>query len=379
MELREIYLDNNATTRPLPEVIKAMLPLLSGGFGNPSSSHSAGGRARNYLKRARSQLGALIVSNPENIVFTSSGTEANNMAFNSGTQGKAKSHCILITTVEHSSIQKMCNHLKINGVRIVLIPVDSEGHIDLDEIRKTVKEKIDLVSIQWVNNETGVIQPVSEITQICHENGKLFHTDAAQAIGKLDVNLKEIPIDFLSLTGHKFHSSQGTGALYCRDKFLLEPIFFGGFQEEGFRPGTENLSGIVGMGEAAEVRMNNLTKCIRRLSELRDNFESSILEAIPNSSINGDPKNRICNTSNIRFNGLDGRILLKQLDNEGIRCSQSSACTNFQPEPSYVLKAMGLSDEEAYSSIRFSFSIDNTMEEVTQAVDIITRCCEKLR
>ncbi len=379
MEIREIYLDNNATTRPLPEVIKAMLPVLSSGFGNPSSSHSAGQRARNYLKQARKQLGALIGSNPKNIIFTSSGTEANNTAFKSCARGKDKSHCILTTTVEHSSIQKMCNHMKINGVKIVLIPVDSKGHIDLEELRKILRENIDLVSIQWVNNETGVIQPVSEITEMCHEHGKLFHTDAAQAIGKLDVNLKKIPIDLLSLTGHKFHSSQGIGALYCRDRFLLEPIFFGGFQEGGFRPGTENLSGIVGMGKAAEIRMSNLTECTRRMSELRDNFETSMLETIPNSSINGDPKNRICNTTNIRFGGIDGRILLKQLNNDGIRCSQSSACTNFQSEPSYVLKAMGLSDEEAYSSVRFSFSIDNTMEEVNGAVDKIIKLCENLR
>ncbi|MFQ5788514.1 MAG: cysteine desulfurase family protein, partial [Thermodesulfobacteriota bacterium] len=211
------------------------------------------------------------------------------------------------------------------------------------------------------------------------ENGILFHTDAAQAIGKLEVNIQEIPIDFLSLTGHKFHSSQGIGAIYCRDKFLLAPIFFGGFQEGGFRPGTENLSGIVGMGKAAEIRLKNLTKFIQSMCELRDQFESSILDQIPNTRINGDPENRICNTTNIQFGGIDGRILIKQLNSEGIRCSQSSACTNSQPDPSYVLKAMGLTDEEAYSSIRFSFSINNTMDEINLAVDKITKLCKNLR
>lgn len=374
----EIYLDNNATTRPLPDVIKLMLPILSSGFGNPSSSHSAGGRVRGCIKEARKQLGQLIGADPNNIVFTSSGTEANNMAFYSATRGKYERCRILTTTVEHSSIRKMCSHLRIKGVDIILLPVDSRGNIDLEELRRLVSENIDLVSIQWVNNETGVIQPLAEIVAICHEHGKVIHTDAAQAVGKLEVNMDDIAVDFLSLTGHKFHSPQGIGAIYCRDKFLLAPIFFGGFQENGFRPGTENVSGIVGMGKAAELRRKNLKVHIGKMRELRDYFESKVLEMVPNTSINGDPSNRICNTTNISFGGIDGRILLKKLDAKGIRCSQSSACTNSQPEPSFVLTAMGRTDEEAYSSIRFSFSIENTMEEVDRAVDVISRTCEEL-
>lgn len=378
METREIYLDNNATTRPLPEVIKSMLPLLSNSFGNPSSSHSAGQRARNYIREARKQMGDLIGAHPENIVFTSSGTEANNMAFYSCTHNRDKQCRILTTTVEHSSIKKMCSFLSINGVEVVHLSTDLKGHLDLDQFSNLTKKDFDLVSIQWVNNETGVIQPIEEIVKICHDNGKLFHTDAAQAIGKIEINLEEIPVDFLALTGHKFHSPQGIGALYCRDRFLLTPIFFGGFQEEGFRPGTENVSGIVGMGEAAEIRREKLNDYMNKMRELRDYFESSILDSIPNTSVNGDPLNRVCNTTNIMFGGIDGRVLLKQLDQEGIRCSQTSACINSQPEPSYVLKAMGLSDEEAYSSVRFSFSIENTLNEVGQAIKIIVRACEKL-
>jgi cysteine desulfurase len=378
MENIEIYLDNNATTRPLPDVIKVMLPILGGGFGNPSSSHSAGERVREGIKEARRQLGHLIGADPRNIVFTSSGTEANNMALYSAARGESGSCRILTTAVEHSSIRKMCSHLRIKGVDIILLPVDSRGHIDLEELRRLIRENIDLVSIQWVNNETGVIQPLAEIVAICHQHGKVVHTDAAQAVGKLEVNMDDIKADLLSLTGHKFHSPQGIGAIYSRDKFLLAPIFFGGFQEDSFRPGTENVSGIVGMGKAAELRRQNLKNHIKKMRELRDYFESKILESVPNTSINGDRLNRICNTSNILFRGIDGRILLRKLDVMGIRCSQSSACTNSQPEPSHVLKAMGHTDEEAYSSIRFSFSIENTIQEVGRAADIIRRTCEGL-
>jgi cysteine desulfurase len=375
----EIYLDNNATTKPLPDVIKSMLPILSGGFGNPSSSHSAGERVRACIKEARGQLGQLIGADPNNIVFTSSGTEANNTAFYSVTRGENEACRILTTTVEHSSIRKMCSHLRIRGADIVLLPVDSRGNIDLEELRRLLREDIDLVSIQWVNNETGVIQPLAEIVAICHEHGRVIHTDAAQAVGKLEMNVDHTEVDFLSLTGHKFHSPQGIGAIYCRDKFLLAPIFFGGFQEHGFRPGTENVSGIVGMGKAAELRRKNLKDHIRKMRELRDYFESKILESVPNTRVNGDPSNRICNTTNILFQGIDGRILLRRLDTKGLRCSQSSACTNSQPEPSFVLKAMGRTDMEAYSSIRFSFSVENTVQEVDRAVDLIRRTCKELR
>lgn len=374
----EIYLDNNATTKPLPDVIKSMLPILTSGFGNPSSSHSAGGRVRACIKEARSQLGHLIGADPNNIVFTSSGTEANNTAFYSVTRGKNEPCHILTTTVEHSSIRKMCSHLKIKGADIILLPVDSSGNMDLNELRRLLRDNIDLVSIQWVNNETGVIQPLAEIVSICHEYGKVIHTDAAQAVGKLEINVGETEVDFLSLTGHKFHSPQGIGAIYCRDKFLLAPIFFGGFQEYGFRPGTENVSGIVGMGKAAELRRKNLNEHMRKMRELRDYFESKILESVPDTRVNGDRSNRICNTTNILFGGIDGRMLLKKLDAKGIRCSQSSACTNSQPEPSFVLKAMGRTDEEAYSSARFSFSIENTIQEVNLAVEVIRRAREEL-
>jgi len=371
MDYEEIYFDNNATTRPLPEVREEVLKVLGNEFGNPSSAHSTGERARVYLSQARASVAALIGANPANITFTGSGTEANNMAFYSCTRDKTMKCRIITTTVEHSSIQKMCSYLCLNGVEIKQIKVDSKGLIDIGELEESICEDTSLVSVQWVNNETGVIQPIRKIAELCSKAGAPFHTDAAQAVGKLEVDVSEIPIDFLSFTGHKFHSPQGIGAIYCKDRYMLVPILFGGFQEEGFRPGTENLSGIAGMGKAAEIRKRDLPELTSKMRELRDCFEKSILESVPDTRVNGNTNDRVCNTTNIMFGGVDARKLVKELDHAGIRCSQSSACTNFQVAPSYVLCAMGLSEKEAYSSIRFSLSVENTQDEIEYTVKTI--------
>jgi cysteine desulfurase len=364
MKYSEIYLDNNATTRPLPEVREEVYKILGDEFGNPSSAHSTGERARLNLARARNRVADLIGSSPSKITFTSSGTESNNMTFYSCTRDKGKRSRVITTTVEHSSIRKMCSYLCINNVEIKLIRVDSNGIIDLDELKKMMNGNTTLVSVQWANNETGVVQPVVEIGRICRESGIPFHTDAAQAVGKIEMRVEDLPFDFLSFTGHKFHGPQGSGVIYTRDKFMLTPIMFGGFQEDGFRPGTENLPGIAGLGKAAELRKKDIVNLVSYMKELRDRFEAMILDFIPGTRVNGDLKNRICNTTNIMFGGIDGRKLVSELDKVGIRCSQSSACTNFEVAPSYVLCSMGLSEEEAYSSIRFSFSVENTFEEI---------------
>ena len=379
MEYREIYLDNNATTKPLPEVREEVYKILGNEFGNPSSAHSTGERARRYLANARNRVAELIGSSPSKITFTSSGTESNNMAFYSCTRDKGKKCRVITSTVEHSSIRKMCSYLCINGVEIKLIRVDSKGLVNLEELKKMINEYTTLVSIQWANNETGVVQPVTEIGEICRESGVPFHTDAAQAVGKMEMRVEDLPLDFLSFTGHKFHGPQGAGAIYSRDKFMLAPIMFGGFQEEGFRPGTENLPGIVGLGKAAELRKKDLIKLISYMKELRDRFEAMVLDFIPGTRVNGDIKNRICNTTNIMFGGIDGRKLVRELDKVGVRCSQSSACTNFEVSPSYVLCSMGLSEKDAYSSIRFSFSVENTYEEIDRAVALIRNLCDELR
>lgn len=379
MKHKEIYFDNNATTKPLLEVREEVLKVMDSEFGNPSSAHSTGERARQRIALAREQLSLLIGSDTSRITFTGSGTESNNMAFYSCTRDKSNGCQILTTTVEHSSIQKMCNFLKLNDVLINKLEVNSDGLIDLEELKKAITDSTSLVSVQWVNNETGVIQPISQIAEICKDMGVPLHTDAAQAVGKIEMNVQELPIDFLSLTGHKFHSPQGVGAIYCKERYLLAPLLFGGFQEEGFRPGTENVPGIVGMGKAAEMRKKNLAELISKMKDLRDRFEAMVLDFVPGSKVNGDIKNRVCNTSNIMFNGIDGRKLIRELDQNGVRCSQSSACTNFETTPSYVLCAMGLTEEEAYSSIRFSFSVENTYDEIDSAVKIIRESTDKLK
>lgn len=373
----EIYLDNNATTRPLPEVTEAMHEAMGEGFGNPSSAHSAGERARHRMDLARKRTSDLVGCSPEDLIFTSSGTESNNMIFYSCTRKKEKPH-VVTTQVEHSSIMKMCNFLELNDVHIEMLKVDRHGILDIRRLENAISEKTDLVSVQWVNNETGVIQDIASISEVCRKNGVLLHTDAAQAVGKLEVDLAKLHVDFLSFTAHKISGPQGAAVLYAKDRLLVNPFLFGGFQEEGFRPGTENLPGIAGFGTACEIRHTRLEQAIGKMKDLRDRFEKIITESIPGTSVNGGGGERICNTTNIHFGGTDGRELVSRLDEAGIRCSQSSACTNFDITPSYVLTAMGLDEQHAYSSIRFSFCPENTFEEIERAAEIVREKCEFL-
>ena len=374
----EIYFDNNATTRPLPEVVEEVAEAMGEGFGNPSSAHGSGERARFRLARARGSAAGLLGCAPEDLVFTSSGTESNNMVFYSAVRKKENPR-VVTTAVEHSSINKMCSFLELGGVRTEILEVDENGSLNIEKLADALSEKTDLVSVQWVNNETGTIQNLKEICALCGERGVLFHTDAAQAVGKLEIDLREIPVDFLSFTAHKLSGPQGCGALYAKDRLLLNPLLFGGFQEQGFRPGTENLPGIAGLGKACEIRNEGFSRLTGKMRELRDMFELALLESVPGTSVNGAGGKRICNTTNIHFEGVEGKKLVSLLDEAGIRCSQSSACTNFDVAPSYVLTAMGFPDEHAYSSIRFSFCPENTAEEVEAAVGIIGEKCGILR
>ena len=377
--MHEIYFDNNATTHPLPGVCEAMSAFLQTGSGNPSSAHSKGNRARAYLISARDSLAALLGVDPASLTFTSGATESNNMVLKSAVAGAKGQARIVTTAIEHSSILKVCEFLESRGVEVIQLPVDSQGHIDLDQLRETLTRETTIVSIQWVNNETGVIQPIEAIGEICRSADVPFHTDAAQAVGKVEMNVERLPIDFLSLTGHKFHAPAGIGAVYARVPHSLRPLLHGGDQEQDLRAGTENLVGIDAMGKAAELRQSQLAAIIAKLQSLRDAFEDKLFDATRDLHINGDTDSRVCNTTNVRFSNLDGQALVAQLDGENIFCSQSSACTSQRPEPSQVLRAMGLSEDEAYSSVRFSFSEVNTFDEVDYAVEKIAEICEKLR
>ena len=375
-----IYLDNNATTRPLPEVRDTMLQVLTDSFANASSSHSLGRVSRTEIVRARDMIGALVGALPEQVVFTSGGTEANNQVLLSqGSRATQPVH-IVTSAIEHSSILKVCKFLQENGrAKVTLIPVDKDGQIDLESLEASITDRTAMVSVQWVNNEIGSIQDIVSIGKMCHKAGVLFHTDAAQAVGKMEINFERIPADFITLTAHKMHGPQGIGAIIAKDLNHLKPILHGGPQEFGLRSGTENLPGIVGFGKAAELRLSSLKDSVKHLQNCRDQFEKQLLGLYGGIGINGGSSSRICNTSNLLFHGIEGIALVAQLDAMGIYCSQSSACTNQRPEPSYVLSAMGLSEDDAYASVRFCFAQDNTLEEVEKTVAAIRMVLDGLK
>jgi cysteine desulfurase len=375
----EIYLDNNATTQPLPQVREAMAMVLGERFGNPSSAHAAGDRAREHIRCARKAVAKLIGVDSSMVFFTSSGTEANNMVLASVLRCRRTRPRIVTTEVEHSSILTYCEYVCDLGVEVIYLPVDRTGRLSLAAVETAITPETSLVSVQWVNNETGVIQPIVQIGALCRVRGVPFHTDAAQAVGKLTIEVSTLPIDFLSLTAHKFHGPQGIGALYARHPRWLSPMLYGGSQEGGLRAGTENVPGIVGMGKAAELRLARFGTVQHHLQALRDRFENLVLDMVPGTEVNGDRIQRVCNTTNLLFRGFDGEALVAQLDHVGIRCSQSSACTNMHPEPSYVLRAMGLSEDDAYASVRFGVSEQNTLEEIEWAAQQIREICYKLR
>ncbi len=374
---REIFLDNNATTQPLPEVKAAVVAAMSEFYGNPSSANRSGERARRLLRNSRESVEKLIGATAGSVYFTSGATEANNWAIQRICHKPRDS--FITTNTEHSSIKNLCDYLEANAVSVEQLPVDHVGRVLIEQVAEKISPKTSLVSVHWVNNETGTIQPVEEIAKICRERGVLFHIDASQAVGKLPVNVQTLGCDFVSFSAHKFHGPQGVGALYIRPGVRLAPLMFGGSQEQGLRAGTENLAGIAGAGAAAECRFRTFDATIKQLQTLRDQFESAVLAQIPDVFINGDPKCRICNTTNIRFNGVNGEALVARLDQRGIRCSQSSACTNQRPEPSYVLRAMGLSEAEAYASIRFSVSVQNSATEIEETVSILCDLVKELR
>ena len=372
MRPREIYLDNNASTCVLPEVAEAVREVLFDGCGNPSSAHRAGTRARRRLWQARERVATLLSADPADVVFTSGASEANNLVVQSLVAGPLEHYRLVTSAVEHSSVLETAEALRRLGRQVVVLPVDSNGLVSKDQLVSAVAPGRTLVSIQWANNETGVIQPVAHLAECARELGALFHTDAVQAVGKVPVDLEAVPVDFLSLSGHKLHAPLGVGALVVRDRGLLRPLMFGGSQEGSLRPGTENVPGIVGLGVALALRNERFGSVAAATRDLRRAFESGLAKRGLVGGVNGLGADRLPNTSNVRFLDMDGEALTARLDQLGVRCSQSSACTNRRPEPSYVLRAMGLSEHQAYASVRFAFSELNTTTDVNDAVDAVS-------
>ena len=375
---RQIYLDNNATTHPLEDVVQAVADGMTTFHGNPSSPHSHGRNARDALARARIQVAQFVNVDENRILFTSGGTESNNLVL----QGvfKQKSKAGLVTTaVEHSSILNTAYALEAEGVELTVLPVDEFGMISIDGLVKVLEQPKTLVSIQWANSETGVLQPILQIGEICHHFDVPLHVDAAQAAGKVSIQFDELPIDFLTFAAHKLHGPQGVGAVCMSDQNSLAPLFWGGDQESGFRPGTENLPGILGFGIACEIRSAEFNHAVMHMTTLRDYFEEHIQDCFSDVKRNGHYFERVPNTTNLMFPHVDGMAMLARLELEGIICSQSSACTSHLPEPSHVLQAMGLTSEQAFGSIRFSFSIQNTMEQVKHAAEVVCDVYRNLR
>ncbi len=374
-----IYLDNNATTQPAPEVVDAMLPYLREQYGNPSSVYRFGSKLTNAVDAAREKIADLLGCDASEIVFTSGGTESNNAAISSALAADPDCQHVITSAVEHSAIHNPLEARSRRGLRVSKVGVDSDGALDIDQLQTAIDEDTCLISIMWANNETGVIFPLQKIAEISHSAGTIFHTDAVQAAGKIPVNLRETPVDLLSLSAHKIHGPRGIGALYINRRCRFRPLIIGGGQEDGRRGGTENVAAAVGMGVAAELAKARLDDEATRITRLRDAFEAGIKDAMPNVVINGARQPRLPNTSNLLFPGLEAEGLLMLLDQRGICASSGSACTTGSLDPSHVLTAMGASDEDARSSLRFSFSHFNSVEQIQPAVAAITASVKRLR
>jgi len=374
-----IYFDNNATTQVDPEVLQQMLPFLQDQYGNPSSAYSFGKRAAKAVRVAREQIADLLRCEPSEVVFTSCGTESDNSAIQSALLLDRDRKHLVTSRVEHSAVVKHAEALARRGYEVTWLDVDSEGLIDLDELEESIRDDTAIVSLMWANNETGVLFPIEEAAEICRSKGTVFHTDAVQAVGKIDIDLRQLPINFLSLSGHKLHAPKGVAALYINRKTRFNPYLIGGSQENQKRGGTENTASIVALGKAAEIASSALQDENTRVKALRDRFEQGLLDTVLSVQVNGHRTHRLPNTSNLAIEGIDSEGMLMLLDQKGICCSAGSACTAGSLEPSHVLRAMGCSNERARGSLRFSFSRFNSEAEIDQALHIIPHAVEKLR
>jgi cysteine desulfurase len=375
-----VYLDNNATTAVAPEVLAAMTPFLTERYGNPSSMHTFGGKIRKNIDRSREAVCDLLGANdPSEIIFTSCGTESDNTAIIGTIRSYPEKKHIITTKVEHPAVLSFVRYLETQGYRLTYLDVDEGGMLDLNELKSAIDHDTVLISIMHANNETGVIFPVEEIAEIARMRNVVFHTDAVQSVGKIPFKLNQIPIDLLSLSGHKLHAPKGIGALYVRKGTRFSPFLIGGHQELNRRGGTENVASIVGLSIACELAKKNLEDENTRVKGLRDKLENAIVEKIPNVRVNGNKEPRLPNTTNIGFEFIEGESILLKLDEKGVATSSGSACTSGSLMPSHVLRAMGIPFTFIQGSIRFSLSCYNREEEIDYVIEQLPGIIENLR
>jgi cysteine desulfurase len=378
--MKIIYTDNNATTKVADQVIEEMLPYFGQLYGNPSSMYTFGDEVDKKLKQARQRVADFINADPDEIIFTSCGTESDNSAIHAAITTFPEKKHLITSNVEHPAIKNLFTYLeKKKGYKVTFVPVDKKGRLNTEVLYESLSKDTALVSLMWANNETGVIFPMEEIVKKVNEKGILFHTDAVQAAGKLPIDVKKLGVDMLSMSGHKIHAPKGIGVLYVKKGFKFSPFFIGGHQEGGRRGGTENTVSIIGLGRACELARENINLMNTQVRELRDYLESQLLEKIPGTSVNGDIDNRLPNTLSIGFDAVEGESILLLLDREGICASSGSACTSGSLDPSHVLMAMEVPFKSAHGTIRFSLSHYNTKEEMDIIVKAMIPLIEKLR
>jgi cysteine desulfurase len=377
--MKTVYLDNNATTQVAAEVMEVVLPYFRDLYGNPSSMHSFGGQVGRTIREAREQTAALIGALPDEIIFTSCGTESDNAAIRSALATNPDRRHIVTSRVEHPAVKSLGTDLARQGYRVTELPVDKDGLLDLDQYEKSLTPDTAIVSLMWANNETGVLFPVEKTAELAHERGILFHTDAVQAVGKIPIRMQANRIDMLSLSGHKLHAPKGIGVLYIRRGTKFSPFLIGGHQEKGRRGGTENTAGIIGLGKACALAAQHMERENTTVKQLRDKLERELLTRIPRSRVNGNVANRLPNTTNISFEFVEGEGILLLMDQHGICASSGSACTSGSLQPSHVLRAMGVPFTMAHGSIRFSLSIYNTEAEIDFVIEKLPPIIERLR
>ncbi len=378
--VRTVYFDNNATTRVAPEVRDAMLPFFCELYGNPSSMHAFGGQVASHLTKAREEVAAFLNCEPDEVIFTSCATESDNTAIRGAAEFFGRETKVITTAVEHPAVLQSCRRLKAMGYDEVELPVNTVGQINLDQLRDELKgTKHALVSVMWANNETGTIFPIEKVAEICREFGATLHTDAVQVAGKIPVDVKKVPVDFLAMSGHKFHAPKGIGILYVRRGAKFKPFMLGGHQESARRAGTENVPYIIGLAKACELARKGMATEAVQLTAMRDKLERGIVATCPNVLVNGDQAHRLPNTLNISFEYIEGEAIAYHLSDEGICISTGSACASGSLDPSHVIRAMGVPFVAVHGSVRFSLSRYNTMDEVDYVLEHLPPVIKNLR